>query len=982
MIGVGAPQTDAAVAAGVKAASLATLLRGEGTTYPTPGPIAADSTGNGHDGLITGATWVAGDSADSSDPGGEALAFSGTSDYVDIPTAVDLALSRTISVTLDVEFVTGPGTQAQVLLQKGPGDGSVSPYAVRVAPSTASGCNTSACAAIGLYWGSQWMQSKPVAWNTGQWYSIQIRDDGTNVVFSRGASPSTLGTLSSVPDPTGGAGTHGSSGSLFLGGGPAGAGADPLSGELQDVQLAVPLTVPPALSGETVSYTSAPLGTPLTITVQISGAWSNPDDPYLPQPDIYDELHKITPVAIDMADPGSITATAAITTPDGSAVQVPGFLNQNFVADSNGVAPAGPPVWTFRYTPRTAGTFSASVSATTFDGSAASTATVAAPLPFTVESTVAAHYQGFVQIDKSSGDQSRYYQYSQTRNSYFTAGSNLEINELTDASHVHAESALFGGSPGTVETINGQPVIVGAKPGNGETSLDLGYVYQQYHSDVSNLAAVGATGARMRLDSVFMPLELCSAGNWSYTCAQDLQEVYRAKSPSGEAGLVGYANGVMPSPAEVFASGLQNPEYFGTFAVGRYNEANAWIIDQTVEQARLAGIAMQVNAWNTNIDLGGSCYALADKSCRWYNHGRNNQSLVERRLYYDEARWGYSTSISAWELVNEYPASQLTPFWNGATISVNGVPTYIPGVVSWLRGYNDATNQNSNPHLVTSSCSATLPNPLCDLVDQVESHWYVTNGVQAAYDQLNWACVVGQPCLRSEYGLANCDPADPNSWVVHKGVWAALAANYSGAWYWCTEQALNNSSNTPPNPAIPTYSNNIATWDPIMNSQNGNPYIVFNGISTFDQSWPGSGPDDPDGLDSYVWQKLHISGANVTGPNPSTPGLAAEGMIGTSVADGALNAIVWLVNNDSTGADPSSPGNAYPVVPAGTVKVAPCSSCTGFTAGQSYKVQMWDTVTGTVIATLSTTVTASSSGAVTLQVPAIATDMAITITHT
>ena len=275
---VGAPQTHAAAAAGVEA-PLATLLRGEGTTYPSPGPIAADSTGDGHDGLITGATWVAGDSADTSDAGGQALAFSGTSNYVDIPTAVDLELSRTISVTLDVEFAASPGTQAQVLLQKDPGDGSVSPYAVRVAPSTGSGCTTSSCAAIGLYWGSQWLQSKPITWTTGQWYSIRVRDDGTSIAFSRGASPATLSTLSSVPDPTGAAGTAGSSGSLFLGGGPAGAGADPLSGELQDVQLAVPLTVSPAVSGESLSYTSAPLGTALTITAQINGAGAIPTIP-------------------------------------------------------------------------------------------------------------------------------------------------------------------------------------------------------------------------------------------------------------------------------------------------------------------------------------------------------------------------------------------------------------------------------------------------------------------------------------------------------------------------------------------------------------------------------------------------------------------------------------------------------------------------------------------------------------------------------
>ncbi len=475
-----------------------------------------------------------------------------------------------------------------------------------------------------------------------------------------------------------------------------------------------------------------------------------------------------------------------------------------------------------------------------------------------------------------------------------------------------------------------------------------------------------------------MPLELCSAGDWQSTCALDLQEVYKPKSPSQEAGLVGYPNGLMPQPAQIFAAGPQSPMYFGTFAVGRFNDGNAWIIDQSAEQARLSGIAIQLNAWNSNIDFGGSCYAEADQrhACDWYNKGRNSQSLVERRLYYDQARWGYSPSVLSWEFVNEYPASELTSFWNGAT--VNG--TYIPGIVSWLRSYNDTTDPNSNPHLITGSCSSTLPNPLCDLVDQVESHWYVFNGVQPAYNQLNWLCVAGQPCLRSEYGVSGCIPIDPNSWVVHKGVWAALAANFSGAWYWCTEQALNNSSNTAPNPAIPSYPNNSASWDPFTGSQSGNPYTVFNGISTFDQQWPAVGSDDPHGLNSYTWQKLVMSGANVKGPNPSKPGLSSEGMIGTSVVDGALNAVVWLVNNNSTGADPSSQGNSYPVVPAGSVKIAPCSSCTGFSPGASYNVQMWDTVTGTVLSNLSATVKASSSGTITVQVPAIATDIVITVT--
>ena len=224
-------------------------------------------------------------------------------------------------------------------------------------------------------------------------------------------------------------------------------------------------------------------------------------------------------------------------------------------------------------------------------------------------------------------------------------------------------------------------MIVGSKPGNGETSQD-GYVYQQYQSDVSNLAAVGANGARMQLDSVFMPLELCSAGKWQSTCAQDLQEVYKAKTPTQEAGLVGYANGVMPSTAEVFASGTRRSRCSGPAVADTTKPTPGR--RPGCRQARLAGIAMQADAWNTGYStLEGRVtpWRMCERRASGTTRVANGQSLVERRLYYDEARWGYSPSVQAWELVTR-PASKLTSFWNGATVNVNGVPTYVAGVVS------------------------------------------------------------------------------------------------------------------------------------------------------------------------------------------------------------------------------------------------------------------------------------------------------------
>ncbi len=104
-------------------------------------------------------------------------------------------------------------------------------------------------------------------WKTDTWYSLSVTDDGTNVTFRRGKSPSLLTTVSVVADPTGGAGTAASDGSLFLGGGP---GASPFSGSLEDVRLSVPLKIAPSVGAALVSYASAATGTPVTVTAPIA----------------------------------------------------------------------------------------------------------------------------------------------------------------------------------------------------------------------------------------------------------------------------------------------------------------------------------------------------------------------------------------------------------------------------------------------------------------------------------------------------------------------------------------------------------------------------------------------------------------------------------------------------------------------------------------------------------------------------------------
>jgi hypothetical protein len=208
-------------------------------------------------------------------------------------------------------------------------------------------------------------------------------------------------------------------------------------------------------------------------------------------------------------------------------------------------------------------------------------------------------------------------------------------------------------------------------------------------------------------------------------------------------------------------------------------------------------------------------------------------------------------------------------------------------------------------------------------------------------------------------------------------LWLALASNYSGAWFWYTEENLNNASNTPANSALERpFVSFQGPWDGSTSVSNPNPYSVYRGITTFLKSWPGTGSNDQLGLDSYAWTPTTVTGPVVSGTKPATPGLATAGMIGTSSS--GVTAFVWLVNNASNGGNPTAGG--YPVVPANSVTVSTCSSCAHFKPGAEYRVQWWDTDTGTLLTGLTTETTASPSGAVSLHTPTITTDIAVTIT--
>lgn len=405
-------------------------------------------------------------------------------------------------------------------------------------------------------------------------------------------------------------------------------------------------------------------------------------------------------------DPTEIKVWGRITIPGGAVQEVPGFFYQGFTADdiAGTLTPSGTPHWEIRYTPSAVGTYSVTLNAETRHGQ-----TVTPSQRFSATTPSANGYRGYVRVDNTNPD---YFQYSATGKSFFGIGANLDAPELTRFVCTPSSKAppfcLQGSNP-----MRGLFGDGGNKTAAGGTPANLYLAYVTDRADLANLAAHGANSGRLRLDSRFLPLELSS----SYT------------------GIPGYPHGV--------------PD----FGIGRYYAANAWIADQLISLAEEDGISLQVTTWNADLLSWGDSYASL-----------KTRVLIERRLRYEVARWGYSPAVLSWELFNE---SSIRPtkdqFWIAET--------------SWLRSID------VNAHIITNSHTG---------IDTIERHDYVSR--TGNFTHLATFPAGRRPHSVSEYGpdvLYQLPVGyDPLGFAAREGLWASLMGQRSAAWYWWLQEQL------------------------------------------------------------------------------------------------------------------------------------------------------------------------------------------------
>jgi hypothetical protein len=343
---------------------------------------------------------------------------------------------------------------------------------------------------------------------------------------------------------------------------------------------------------------------------------------------------------------------------------------------------------------------------------------------------------------------------------------------------------------------------------------------------------------------------------------------------------------------------------------GFYNPVDSFIVDQLVDAAEENGIYLQLCLITRDLYMS----SLKDESTPEYDEAiRDAKNL----LRYSVARWGYSTSVAAWEYFNE-----MNP----------GLPT--DRFYAELGKHLEAIDPYR--HLrCTSTWGPSAKDCRHPQLDVAQVHFYVRpSDRQQGTDEV--AAVLGRtdflrqnardkPVLLAEFGLAtekwglsNDMKADTELVHFHNSLWASALSGLSGtAMFWW--------------------------WDQLDRM---NAYDRYRPLATFlaDVPWTTAGLKD-------------VS-ATVSDSRVSTIGLKGRDC-----------AYLWLFNSDSAWATTGVRGVSPSNIRDATIEIPELAPGT-------YHVEWWDTRHGKI---LSQSNPSTQSGTLRLSVPAFSSDIACKI---
>ena len=231
-----------------------------------------------------------------------------------------------------------------------------------------------------------------------------------------------------------------------------------------------------------------------------------------------------------------------------------------------------------------------------------------------------------------------------------------------------------------------------------------------------------------------------------------------------------------------------------TLPPGQLNLAAAQKWDSIVAAAEQAGVHFQMTLqhhgqYSTTVDSNwaqnpyditnniGSTNGFLTNPVQFFTN-TTAMALTQRKLRYAVARWGYSTSIMAWELFNEVQFTDA-----GQTGQWGLIQSWHNAMALFLR------SQDPYQHLITTS--SDLTQPIWDQCDYYTHHDYPMDVITGLRDATDITAL--QP-VKPDYG-AECATNGVPRYGVNAPLWAGLMNGQSGAempWWWDSMDGEND----------------------------------------------------------------------------------------------------------------------------------------------------------------------------------------------
>ncbi len=231
-----------------------------------------------------------------------------------------------------------------------------------------------------------------------------------------------------------------------------------------------------------------------------------------------------------------------------------------------------------------------------------------------------------------------------------------------------------------------------------------------------------------------------------------------------------------------------------TLPLGQLNLTVAQKWDGIVAAAEQAGIHFQMTLqhhgqYSTTVDPNwgqnpyditnniGSTNGFMTNPVQFFTN-QTAIALTERKLRYAVARWGYSTSIMAWELFNEVQFTDA-----GQTGQWGIIQSWHDQMASFIR------SQDSYQHLITTS--SDLTEPIWDECDYYTHHDYPSDVITGLWDAPDIS--TSQP-VRPDFG-SECATNGVPKLGVDAPLWAGLMNGQSGneePWWWDSMDGEND----------------------------------------------------------------------------------------------------------------------------------------------------------------------------------------------